>query len=101
MSVHESAEHSDDPYVVALYDLFHYISEEFYSAGWIIGLEEVVWGELRAMEDREPYNPRRRLDRLLLVAVGSLSEATGMWMEWSDEHGAVAVPLDEWKARHQ
>jgi len=82
---------------VRLRDVMSDISEDCYCAGWLTGLEFMLWG---AVVGGEPFHfGMGRVESSDIAELRRLSEKCGGWWRFDDEHGEVFVPIDEWLAR--
>ena len=65
------------------------ISEEQWCAGWLIGLEYILWEWLHQGTDH--------LTEEEIEVLSHLAEKAGGWIMWSEEErGMVFVPMSEW-----
>ena len=70
---------------IALASLMSELSERCYYAGWLIGIEEVLWGVAAELRDYD-----RGQDTVLEIEVQwlrALAVAAGGWIEWRDGDG--------------
>jgi hypothetical protein len=71
-------------------------SEEFHCAGWLSGLEVLLW-EIPEEDDRTWVQARREIS----MELRTLAEIAEGWWAWNDEvpggDNPVFVPLAEWK----
>jgi len=93
-------EPSDDQYAVKLLNrLMRDISEDYYCAGWMGGLEFTLWamvlgGPTEFGMGEVPAHDVETLRRL--------SEDAGGWVAWDDVLGGeVFVPMVEWQVRYE
>lgn len=72
------------------------ISEELYAAGWISGLEWMLWPELCAYRMKAP--PVRRHDvGEFMPRLDELQAAADGWVWWLDGVGMQFVPAERWR----
>lgn len=81
---------------MALMDYMSVLSDDYYSAGWIQGLESMLWRVLQG--DREAFAGGVLKDEEV-EKLRALSAACNGWIDWEKDKGEVFVPLDEWKTR--
>ena len=76
-----------------LADYMSDLSEEAYSASWMLGLEYILWGAI--IDGPRKYG---RLDITVehIAKLKNLSDACGGWVTFDDEKGETFVPLDKW-----
>lgn len=80
-----------------LYRLMAHLSEEYFFAGWLMGLEHILWsvatGDGRCKWTTAAMLREREGPRLM-----ELATAAGVWYAW-DEKEAFAMPvkLADWK----
>jgi hypothetical protein len=65
------------------------LSEEYYGAGWIIGLEHYLWNLALRQNTVE--------GQMLLYC----SEVSGGWWVWDDQVGHLFIPLAVWKTQYR
>lgn len=80
------------------------LSETYYCAGWLSGLEFSLWAAL----DGKSHFGGSPLEREEIEKLKRLSEKCGGWIYWDTRHwnephrtgevGETFIPLDEWKA---
>jgi len=68
------------------------LSEDYWAAGWLVGLEFELWSAVR--EDATRIGPANA------ARLRYLSSKCGGWIVW-DETGLRYVPLDEWRERYE
>ena len=98
----ERREHlfTDDPQEGAslgLLALMTGISEGYWCAGWMMGLERACWAAREAPERDHDYGMgsiTQRQARLLR----DLSDEAGGWWVYSDKRGPLFVSLDDYRA---
>lgn len=82
-----------------LADTMSEISEEFYCAGWLIGLEYMLW-EICTGGSRE--FGMGTLEETTVERLKSLAEACGGWIFWSEEvNGEAWIPFSEWTKKYE
>lgn len=83
-------------------DLMSDISEEHYSAGWLIGLEFSLWRIVIGGPDVDRDFGMFAVEPEVVDRLRAPSDACGGWIAWSEDpvDGAVFVPLAEWEARY-
>lgn len=86
-----------------LYSVMEGISEQFFYASWITGLENILWESIKFKS-----NPPIRLDPFARIYIENLSNQVGGWIVWLnddifpleelpvEDHGAYFVTMDEW-----
>lgn len=77
------------------------ISEEYFCAGWLRGLEYSLWGAIQELPEDFAYGfsvvPAERIMRLKEVA-----ERLGMWGIWDEETlEETLTPLEDWKKQYR
>lgn len=86
-------EHKFSSEQAALYDTMSEISEDCWSAGWMIGNEHAIWSALQAGDTRYGMT---RMDPELLEKCRALSEQLGGWIIWLDNDCDENLPVDQW-----
>ena len=76
-----------------LADYMSNLSEQAYYAGWMVGLENVLWN---AVVDGPRKYGRLEITGEHIAKLKELSDACGGWIIFDDEKGETFVPLDEW-----
>ncbi|HEY9015153.1 MAG TPA: hypothetical protein VIM84_08840 [Gemmatimonadales bacterium] len=75
--------------------LMNEISERYYCAGWLDGLEYALWA--RVIGDQPPHFGMGTISGYELRELARLSQRAGGWWYWSDEQrDKVFAPLEEW-----
>ena len=77
------------------------ISEAFYLAGWMEGLEYSLWHYVILWEAGEltfPYG-MGKIDPDLIEKLHDLAHKCDGWWCWQAETGETFMPLKDWKAR--
>ncbi len=69
------------------------LSERSYCAGWMDGLEYVLWS---AMVDGPRKYGFLEITDQHIIKLKELSDACGGWIIFDDEKGETFVPLDKW-----
>lgn len=97
------SERSKDPAAaIHLAALMSGISEDYYCAGWLIGLEVTLWGMLQGADRRFGMDMVTEEE---IAAVRSLHEQCGGWIVWRErgmdprdqtESGEMFVTTEEW-----
>jgi hypothetical protein len=78
----------------ALADLMSSISQDHYSAGWMMGLEYDLWRIVIGETDRYVYP----LGDHEIQGLREMSDRVGGWIVWRmDYAGETYVPMEEWK----
>ena len=72
------------------------ISEECYCAGWMSGLEDVLWGAVLNLPNDFQWG-QDTISAERIARIRDASEWLGEWIIYQGVHGETAVPLDEWK----
>jgi hypothetical protein len=76
-----------------LADYMSDLSERSYCAGWMMGLEYVLWNAVVA-------GPRKygfmEITGEHIAKLKALSDSCGGWIIFDDEKGETFVPLNEW-----
>jgi hypothetical protein len=81
------------PVWAQLADLMSRLSEDYYCAGWLIGLEYDLWRAIFA-ERRFGFGEIPAYD---LLQLARLADQLGGWVVWDDEkHKPKFVFLNEW-----
>ncbi len=80
----------------ALVNFMSGISEYYYCAGWLTGLEFILWGMAYHGHDREFGMGEVSNDEI--EHLKQLSEDADGWWRWDNEDGNRFVTLDEWRA---
>jgi len=84
---------------VRLRDVMSGLSEEHYCAGWLHGLEFMLWD---ACQTDEPCMFGWSVVDVAEVAeLRRLSKKSGGWWRFDDEHGETFVTMDEWQVRYE
>lgn len=78
-----------------LSDLMSELSEEYYCAGWLMGLEYALWEAVIGKRSTFGGSPLEKAD---IDNLRFFSEKCGGWIYWDDEKGETFAPLDAWKA---
>ena len=73
------------------------ISEECYCAGWMSGLENVLWDAVLNLPNDFQWG-QGTISAERIARIRDASEWLGEWIIYQGVHGETAVPLDEWKA---
>jgi hypothetical protein len=76
-----------------LADYISDLSEQAYYAGWMAGLEYILWN---AVIDGPRKYGRLEITVEHIAKLKELSDACGGWIMFDDEKGETFVPLDEW-----
>lgn len=76
-----------------LFELMSEISEDCYCAGWMMGLENAIWG---ALQDGDLSYGMGEMDSSLLERVRALHVELGGWIVWKDDDIVPDMPSDEW-----
>ncbi len=76
----------------ALADLMSEISERLFFTGWLSGLGYALWEHV-AFKKEDKRITAEETQRLR-----ALSDKTGGWIVWNDEHGETFVTFSEWEA---
>ncbi len=76
-----------------LADYMSDLSEQAYYAGWMAGLEYVLW---HAMVDGPRKYGRLEITDEHIAKLKELSDACGGWIVFDDKKGETFVPLDAW-----
>lgn len=94
----------DDKHILKLFTVMEGLSEQFFYASWIQGLENILWESIKFRS-----NTPIRLDPFVRSYIETLSKLVGGWIVWLDEqlysldelpaeeHGAYFVTMEEWK----
>lgn len=77
----------------ALYEAMSEISEDCWSAGWMMGNEYAIWHALHGGGTRYGV---REMDRELLDRCKELSGRVGGWIIWLDDRDDNNLPIDQW-----
>jgi hypothetical protein len=70
------------------------ISEEHYAAGWMIGLETVLWNAIQRLPEPTDYG----MGTIDVKRLQHLKEVSDLLGEWTD--GKRFIPLAEWRSEH-
>lgn len=79
-----------------LANLMSEISERCYAAGWMSGLEFVLWDALTTGPRSYGHD---KITTEQIEHLRKLSNRTGTWIVYDDNKEEIAVPLQEWKMR--
>ena len=79
-----------------LEELMSQISEEAYSAGWMIWLEYALWGILNG--SKRNYG-RHVVSEVELLQLKCLSDKCGCWIVFDDETEETAIDFESWKKK--
>ena len=79
----------------ALATLISNYSEDEYSAGWLIGIEFLVWDIIRGARRQDAPSEE------WITVLQNLSDEIGGWVRWKEDmplvlSGVVFVPMAEW-----
>lgn len=77
----------------ALADYMSNLSEQSYCAGWMDGLEYVLWSAV--VNGPREYGFLEITDQHV-ARLKELSKACGGWIIFDDERGETFVPIDAW-----
>lgn len=80
---------------IKLRDFMSQISEDYYCAGWLMGLESKLWGIILA-EEPNTFG-MGSIEKKEMNELKILSEKCGGWWRFDDEYGEIFVPIDEWR----
>ena len=80
----------------ALADHMSDLSEEAYCAGWLIGLEFILW---EAVLGREEDDARLPFSEEEIERLRDLSEACSGWIVYQHPGAETWLPLEEWERR--
>jgi len=72
------------------------ISEECYCAGWMNGLEIVLWDAVLNLPNDLHWG-QCIISAERITRIRDASEWLGEWIVYNRIHGETPVPLDEWK----
>src|SRR5678810_211277 len=72
------------------------LSEEHYSAGWLIGTEYALW---QAIQDGKGSGGWRYLRPFQLARLRALSNACDGWIYFDSERGETYIPREEWERK--
>lgn len=86
------------PAQASLADLMSEISERCYSAGWIQGLEYVLWNAVQKGERKYVHD---RISNDDLEALKTLSEKAGAWIVYDDVTEETAIDIRNWQKKFQ
>lgn len=89
---------SSSPAALTLLGLMEDISEEYWAASWLTGLETMLWKLAQGDADSvgQPW-PSSSEDAIVLRRLSLLCRC---WWEWNDAvHDVEFIPLDEWRRR--
>jgi hypothetical protein len=78
-------------------DWMREISDKLFRAGWLGGLEQLLWDWLETGRWNEEYFSEP--DRALRLDLAFLRDHSWSWPEHRGGGEIVAVPLDEWATR--
>ena len=76
--------------------LMRRLSEDYYCAGWLVGLEDHLWAMVQG-GDRHFGVGEVTVEEV--ARLRELSERAGGWWAWRVGEGARFVPMAEWLAR--
>jgi predicted RNA-binding Zn-ribbon protein involved in translation (DUF1610 family) len=85
-----------EPHALAQY--MSYLSQEAYRERWVRGLEYALWEV--TIGERRQYG-RASFSDEHAAAIRRLSEASGGWIVFDEEHDETWVTLSDWQARYQ
>ena len=69
------------------------LSEQAYSAGWMLGLEYALWN---AVVDGTRKYGRLRIKNEHIARLKELSDACGGWIVFDDKRGETFIALADW-----
>lgn len=79
-------------------------SEENYCAGWLIGLEYLLWEKISALPELDEtltadtfLSDELYMKNLDLYAIKYISKQFGFWLRWDKELGVLPVQIHEWE----
>lgn len=82
-----------NPQAAELRDYMSELSEEYWYAGWLIGLEYSLWYGVANGHFAHPKMSYEESQRLM-----ELSDACGGWIIWDKKtDGEKWIPLEEWE----
>lgn len=81
-----------------LQSLMSEISEEYYCAGWLIGLEEILWTMLTG--GRREFG-MGVVTEDEIAQLRQLSEQSGGWWHYVDGDGETFITLEDWKRKYE
>lgn len=84
-------DHPDGSIESELAQEMHGISQDYWCAGWVDGLEFYLWDWMTGKTDA-PVTVGPALERC-----AALRGLCGKWIFWDPEVGAVAISMDDWK----
>ncbi len=84
------------PQQLALAQYMSELSEEAYSAGWMIGIEFELWVGVASRPFRDG---RLELTATHIQKLSELSQCCGGWIVFDVEREEIFVPMDEWLSR--
>jgi hypothetical protein len=73
------------------------LSEEAYCAGWVDGLEYVLWTAI--VSGPREYG-RLNITNSHINSLRSLSDECGGWIYFDDASRETFIPIDAWKAKY-
>ena len=90
-----------DPFIVGivrkwLINEMSEISEECYCAGWMSGLEDVLWNAVLNLPNDFQWG-QGTISAERIARIRDASEWLGEWIIYQPPQGETPVPLDEWK----
>ncbi len=82
----------------ALAEYMSQLSEEFYCAGWLIGLEYALWDAVRSGHGPLGW---QHLDEMQISRLRDLSHQCDGWIVFDDTQERKWLPLEEWERRFE
>ena len=79
-----------------LYEVMSDISEGCYCAGWMMGLEFVLWS---ALQDGDRRYGMGEMDAKQLEKCRELAKELDGWIVWVDDATDLNLPAEEWGPR--
>lgn len=80
-------------------EILHGISQDVWSAGWLIDVEHLVWAWMSGENKDVPPEVRH-----LLPELADLAREGGHWVRWDDRREGhwkvVPVQMDRWERQH-
>jgi hypothetical protein len=81
-----------------LRNLMRYISEDCYCAGWLNGLEYILWEMVSDSTASREFG-MGEVEESAIARLRELSQQVGGWWRWHDDNDERDLPSEEWGER--